>query len=168
MVEPRRRIRRRLFNGGPVEILNEIHDISLAMASEVNILISGGDAEARTALACLIHQNRGPAGPFIVFSTQPEPNPAAARVMIGASNGGTLFIEELAELDTDTQRELLRVVAARRAGAQAAPRRIITATGDNLQDRIAAEPILGNLFYRLNSIHLVVEPIVPHARTWLM
>jgi DNA-binding NtrC family response regulator len=152
-----------------VEIDTEIHDITLAMASDVNILITGGDAEARTALACLIHQNHGPAGSFIVFSAKPARNRAAAQAMIRASSGGTLFIEELADLDTETQRELLRVVDARRAGAEAAaPRRVITAMGDNLQDRIASEPILGNLFYRLNLIHLVVEPIVPYARTWLM
>ena len=142
----------------PVEILDEIHEISLAMASEVNILISGGDAEARAALACLIHQNRGPTGPFIVFSARPQRGPAAAQAMIRASNGGTLFIEELADLDADAQRELLRVVDSRRPGADAAtPRRVITATRDDLQDRIASEPILGYLFYRLNSVHLVVE-----------
>lgn len=152
-----------------MQILDEIHDISLAMASEVNILISGGDAEARTALACLIHQKLGPAGSFIVFSARSEPDPAAAQAMIRASNGGTLFIEELADLDTDTQRELLRVIDACRPGTEAAaPRRVITAMGDDLQDRIASEPILGNLFYRLNSIHLVVELCAPQARTWLM
>ena len=150
-----------------MEIRNETHDIGLAIASEVNILISGGDALARTALAYLIHQNHDPAGSFIVFSARPDP--AAAQAMIRASNGGTLFIEELAELDTEAQRELLRVVDAGQPGAkEAAPRRVITAMGEGLQARIASEPILGNLFYRLNSIHLVVEPDVPQATNWLM
>lgn len=155
--------------GGVMEIHNDIHDISLAIASEVNILISGGDAAARTALAYLIHQNHGSAGSFIVLSARAQPDPAGAQAMIRASNGGTLFIEDLADLDTDTLRELLRVVDARRPGAKAAaPRRVIAAMGDDLQDRIASEPIFGNLFYRLNSIHLVVQPRVPRARTWLM
>lgn len=154
--------------GGEVEIHNEIHDISLAIASEVNILISGGDAEARTALACLIHQSHDSAGSFIVLSARAEPDPAVAQARIRGSNGGTLFIEELADLDTDTLAELLRVVDARRPGAEAAPRRVIAAVGDDLQGRIASEPILGNLFYRLNSIHLVVQPGAPRARTWLM
>jgi DNA-binding NtrC family response regulator len=85
--------------------------------------------------------------------------------MIRASNGGTLFIEELADLDTDTQRELLRVVDARRAGADAAPRRVITAIAADLQDRLASEPILESLFYRLNSLHLFVEPGVRYTTT---
>jgi len=122
----------------------------------------------RTALACLIHQNHGPAGSFIVFSAPPETDPAAAPAMIRAANGGTLFVEELADLDTDTQRELLRVIEARRTGAEAAPRLVIAAMGDDLQDRIAAEPILGALFYRLNALHLIVEAGVPPATTWLM
>jgi DNA-binding NtrC family response regulator len=151
-----------------VEIQLELHDISLAMTSEVNILISGGDTVARTALARLIHQPHGPAESFIVFSARSESDPAATQAMIQASNGGTLFVEELAELDTDRQRELLRVVDARQAGAEAAPRLVIAAMGDDLQGRIAAEPILATLFYRLNSIHLVVEADLHPATTWLM
>ena len=152
-----------------MEVLTEIDDISLAIASEVNILISGGDAVERTALACLIHQNHDPAGSFIVFSAQPEPEPAAAQAMIRASSGGTLFIEELADLDSEAQSELLRVLDARRPGEEsAAPRRVITAMGSDLQDRIASEPVLGDLFYRLNSVHLVVEPDTPRGRAWLM
>lgn len=151
-----------------MDIYNDVQDISLPIAAEVNILISGGNAAARTALACLIHQYHDPAGSFIVFSGRHE-TPAAAQAMIRASNGGTLFIEELVDLDHNTQRELLRVLNARRAGVEpTAPRRVITAMGDYLQGRIASDQVLGDLFYRLNSIHLVVEPCVPQARTWLM
>ena len=159
-----------------MEVHDEIHDISaaiddisLAIASEVNIVISGGDAAARTALAWLIHQSQDSAGSFIVLSAPAERDPAGAQAMIRGSNGGTLFIEELADLDIDTLHELLRVVDARGPDANvAAPRRVIAAMGDDLQDRIASDPILGNLFYRLNSIHLVVQPLVLPAKTWLM
>jgi DNA-binding NtrC family response regulator len=156
-----------VFNGDAVEIPC---DIGLAIASDVNILISGGNADARTSLACLIHQrsDRG-AGSFVVFAPQQASETAETRAMLHASAGGTLFIEELAALNLETQDELLRLVDARQsAPPSAVPRRVIAATGDNLLDRIAAEKFNAELFYRLNSIHLVLRPRDAPACPWVM
>jgi DNA-binding NtrC family response regulator len=145
-------------------------DIGLAIVSDVNILISGGDADARTSLACLIHQRSVlRASSFVVFSPQRELETAETREVIRASSGGTLFIEELAGLNSETQDELLRIVDARLSDPPlAAPRRVIAATGDNLLDRIAAEEFNADLFYRLNSIHLVLRPRETTPPAWVM
>ncbi len=77
-----------------------------------------------------------------------------------AVNGGTLFLDEVGDLPLPMQVKLLRVIqekTVRRLGdtaEQTVDFRIISATHQNLHDKVAAGEFRQDLFYRLNVIEL--------------
>jgi DNA-binding NtrC family response regulator len=138
-------------------------DIECAISSEANVLISGGDPAARTALAQLIHERStgrqrsllvvGGARP--IQRSQPEDEEPS---FVSGAAGRTLFIEELATLDEAAQDELMRLLDS---GADlctngARDTRIIAATAHNLLGRMVSQLFNAALFYRLNIIHIVI------------
>jgi two-component system, NtrC family, response regulator PilR len=77
-----------------------------------------------------------------------------------AADGGTLFLDEVADLPLPMQVKLLRVIQERRVRrigeTQEAPVdvRIISATHQNLRERVEQNRFRQDLFYRLNVIEL--------------
>ena len=77
-----------------------------------------------------------------------------------AANGGTLLLDEVADLPLAMQVKLLRAIqerAVRKIGATAeepADVRIISATHQNLEDCVANKRFRQDLYYRLNVIEL--------------
>jgi two-component system response regulator PilR (NtrC family) len=77
-----------------------------------------------------------------------------------AVNGGTLFLDEVGDLPLPMQVKLLRVIqekTVRRLGdtaEQTVDFRIISATHQNLHDKVQAGEFRQDLFYRLNVIEL--------------
>jgi two-component system response regulator PilR (NtrC family) len=77
-----------------------------------------------------------------------------------AADGGTLFLDEVADLPLAMQVKLLRVIQekrVRRVGdtqEQAIDVRIISATHQNLRERVEQGKFRQDLFYRLNVIEL--------------
>ena len=77
-----------------------------------------------------------------------------------AANGGTLLLDEVADLPLAMQVKLLRAIqerAVRRIGATAeepADVRIISATHQNLEECVANKQFRQDLYYRLNVIEL--------------
>lgn len=97
-----------------------------------------------------------------------------------AADGGTMFLDEIANLSGSGQAKLLRVLQTgefERLGANVTRRtkvRIIAATNANLREAIRAGRFREDLFYRLNVIELEVPPlaerredIVPLAKHFL-
>jgi DNA-binding NtrC family response regulator len=81
------------------------------------------------------------------------------------AEGGTIFLDEIGELPTETQIALLRVLQERefeRVGGSKAIRvnvRVITATNRNLQGAIEAGAFRSDLFYRLNVFPIEIPPL---------
>jgi two-component system response regulator PilR (NtrC family) len=77
-----------------------------------------------------------------------------------AVNGGTLFLDEVGDLPLPMQVKLLRVIqekTVRRLGdttEQPVDFRVISATHQNLHDKVQANEFRQDLFYRLNVIEL--------------
>lgn len=155
-------------------------DIEAAVRSDVNLLLSGGDRITRRFLAHQIHHrsDRG-AGPFVVVDhlgsvTSPRDigrgRSRRGQVSVAAllapsvdwTRGGTLFLEEIADLSETRQTEWLHALERgltqrRRRRADASDdMRIIAATSDERLDQIPSTPVGADLFYRLNLIHVVV------------
>src|SRR5246500_4666505 len=82
------------------------------------------------------------------------------------TNGGTIFLDEIAEIDPSTQVKLLRVMSEQRAfervgGNQTlrADVRIIAATNKNLEQLVREGKFRDDLFFRLNVVRLTMPPL---------
>jgi DNA-binding NtrC family response regulator len=138
-------------------------DIDCAIATEENVLISGGDAAARAALARLIHERSSKKHrSWVVLSNkssiQASSEPDGAPLVLDAA-GRTLFIEELAALDGPEQDNLMRLLEA---GVDALidddrETRIISGTAHNPMARLDSRLFDTGLFYRLNIIHIALD-----------
>ena len=81
------------------------------------------------------------------------------------ANGGTIFLDEVAELPMPTQARLLRVLESgefMKVGSSKVEKtdvRIIAATNVNLQERISDGKFREDLFYRLNTVPILIPPL---------
>ena len=81
------------------------------------------------------------------------------------ADGGTIFLDEVAELPHSTQVRLLRVVQTGEfirvgsAKVQKTNVRVVAATNTNLQDAIQAGRFREDLYYRLNTVPIQVPPL---------
>ncbi len=82
------------------------------------------------------------------------------------ANGGTIFLDEVAEIDASTQVKLLRVMSEERAfervgGNQTlrADVRIIAATNKNLETLVRQGRFRDDLFFRLNVVRITMPPL---------
>jgi len=81
------------------------------------------------------------------------------------ANGGTIFFDEIAELDIDLQVKLLRAIQEReivRIGGNQVIKidvRIITATNKDLQDEVKKGRFREDLYYRLMGLPILLPPL---------
>jgi two-component system response regulator AtoC len=82
------------------------------------------------------------------------------------ANGGTIFLDEVAEIPPSTQVKLLRVISEERAfervgGNQAlrADVRLIAATNKNLETLVREGKFRDDLFFRLNVVRITMPPL---------
>src|SRR5213595_2853249 len=82
------------------------------------------------------------------------------------ANGGTIFLDEVAEIDPSTQVKLLRVMSEDRAfervgGNQTlhADVRIVEATNKNLEQLVREGKFRDDLYFRLNVVRITMPPL---------
>ena len=81
------------------------------------------------------------------------------------ANGGTIFLDEVGELPLATQARLLRVLESGEfipVGAskpQKTDVRVVAATNVNIQEAVARGRFREDLYYRLNTVPIVVPPL---------
>ncbi len=81
------------------------------------------------------------------------------------ADGGTIFLDEIGEIDANTQIKLLRVLQEHefeKVGGEKTIKtdvRVIAATNKNLEEEIKAGRFREDLFYRLNVVRLEVPPL---------
>src|SRR5213083_2364694 len=82
------------------------------------------------------------------------------------ANGGTMFLDEVAEIPSATQVKLLRVISEERAfervgGNQTlrADVRLIAATNKNLEQLVREGKFRDDLFFRLNVVRITMPPL---------
>lgn len=81
------------------------------------------------------------------------------------ADGGTIFLDEVAELPHSTQVRLLRVlqtgefIRVGSAKVQKTNVRVVAATNTNLQEVIQAGRFREDLYYRLNTVPILVPPL---------
>ena len=81
------------------------------------------------------------------------------------ADGGTIFLDEIGEIDMSTQVKILRVLQERefeRVGGEKTLRvdvRLIAATNRDLASEVKKGNFREDLFYRLNVVHIEVPPL---------
>ena len=152
--------------------------------TDSSVMITGESGVGKEVVATLIHQNSQRAnGPHIkvncaaipanlveseLFGHEKGAFTGAGQQRIGRfeqAGGGTIFLDEIAEIPTETQVKLLRVLQERiieRVGSGksiALDVRIITATQVDLEKAIRKGTFRSDLFWRLNVIHIHIPPL---------
>lgn len=145
------------------------------------VLISGQSGSGKELVARSIHQNSHRSkAPFICFSSMQlageelelelfgtEADGANKR-KVGAleeAHGGTLYLEEIANLPFDLQSKLTRVLTSQkfvRIGGQNPVQvdiRVISSTTRNMEDLITSGLFREDLFHRLNVVPLAIPPL---------
>ncbi|MBP3772489.1 MAG: sigma-54-dependent Fis family transcriptional regulator [Treponema sp.] len=81
------------------------------------------------------------------------------------AHGGTIFLDEIGEINMNVQVKLLRVLQERkfeRVGGEVPIEvdvRVIAATNKNLEEEVKAGRFREDLYFRLNGIHIEVPPL---------
>jgi two-component system nitrogen regulation response regulator NtrX len=146
------------------------------------ILIVGPAGAGKELAARAVHSHSARAnGPFIVINAAAmmpermeielfgvEPSVDGQERKVGAleeSHGGTLFIDEIADMSRETQNKILRVLVEqsfqRVGGTQKVQVdvRIISSTGRNIEAEIAAGKFREDLYHRLSVVPIRVPPL---------
>lgn len=91
--------------------------------------------------------------------------PGGKKGLIQLANGGTLFLDEIGDMPLTLQARLLRAIESREVmpvgASQPVPVdiRIISATHQNLQEKINQGQFREDLYYRLNVVPLYLPPL---------
>ena len=152
--------------------------------TDSTILITGETGTGKELVARSIHK-RSPRSSraFVSVNCAAIPTPLMASELFGhekgaftgahqrrlgrfeLAEGGTIFLDEIGELPTETQIALLRVLQDQefeRLGGNKPIRanvRVITATNRDLQAAIKAGSFRSDLFYRLNVFPIEIPPL---------
>ena len=152
--------------------------------SDSSILITGESGVGKEVVATLVHNNSLRAGKAIIkvncaalssslieselFGHEKGAFTGASQQRIGRfeqAEGGTIFLDEIAEVSPDIQVKLLRVLQEREiervGGVEPIPLdvRIIAATQVSLEESLKNQEFRTDLYWRLNVIHIDIPPL---------
>jgi two-component system nitrogen regulation response regulator NtrX len=183
---------------GHSSAINQLrHTIEKVAPTNSRILIVGPSGAGKELAARSIHvQSARANGPFVVINAaaitpermEPElfgieaSNGSQARKSgaLEEAHGGTLFIDEIADMPRETQNKILRVLVDQtfmRVGGTnriSVDVRIVSSTARNLEAEIIAGRFREDLFHRLSVVPIRVPPLaerredVPHLVDYFM
>lgn len=158
--------------------------INKALQSNINVSITGETGTGKEVVAKAIHYNSARKNkPFIAVNMAAIPKElveseffghekgsftGAAERAIGKfeqANGGTIFLDEIAELDLNIQNKLLRALQEReitRVGGSQKIKldvRVITATHKDLAQEVKVGTFREDLYYRIIGLPIELPPL---------
>ncbi|RMX08022.1 nitrogen regulation protein NR(I) [Corticibacter populi] len=147
--------------------------------SLVTVLVTGESGSGKELVARALHKHSPVAqGPFVAINTAAIPQDLLESELFGhergsftgaqtqrrgrfeQADGGTLFLDEIGDMPFDLQTRLLRVLSEGqfyRVGGHTSVKvkvRVIAATHQNLEERVAKGLFREDLFHRLNVIRV--------------
>jgi transcriptional regulator with PAS, ATPase and Fis domain len=153
-------------------------------ATDITVLITGESGTGKEVFPKIIHQlSARKHGPYIAVNCGAIPEGTIDSELFGHEkgaftgahdarkgyfevvNGGTIFLDEVAELPLLTQVRLLRILESGefiRVGSSKVQKtdvRVVAATNVNLQEATASGRFREDLFYRLNTVPIHVPPL---------
>lgn len=168
-------------SGGMRRVYEQIAQVA---GSNTNVLIRGESGTGKELIAHAIHYNSARSDkPFVKVSCAALPETLIESELFGyekgaftgantrklgrfeMANGGSLFLDEIGDLNLTTQIKLLRVIQEReleRLGSTETIKikvRLIAATNKNLESAIEEKTFREDLYYRLNVFTIFVPPL---------
>jgi two-component system nitrogen regulation response regulator GlnG len=169
---------------GRTPAMQEVYKVIGRVApTDATVLIQGETGTGKELIAKTIHYHSERRGPFVALNCSAIPNELLESELFGyergaftgalerrigkfeAAAGGSLFLDEIADLPLALQAKLLRVLQERefnRVGGRDAIRadvRIIAASNQDLDGAVQAGRFREDLFFRLNVVRIVVPPL---------
>ncbi|MEI6124639.1 MAG: sigma-54 dependent transcriptional regulator [Bacteroidota bacterium] len=168
---------------------SQLLELSIDVARQVSptdlsVLITGESGSGKEVFPQIIHQlSARKHGPYIAVNCGAIPEGTIDSELFGHEkgsftgahearkgyfevvNGGTIFLDEIADMPLSTQARLLRVLESGefiRVGSSKVLKtnaRIIAATNINLPEAIQHGKFREDLYYRLNSVPITVPPL---------
>ena len=152
--------------------------------SDISVLVTGETGSGKEVVARVLHQHSPRAdGPFVAINSAAIPAELLESELFGHEKGaftgahsrregrfeeaanGTLFLDEIGDMPLALQTRLLRVLAEGdyyRVGGRdllLADARVITATHQNLEEKVRSGSFREDLYHRLNVINIALPPL---------
>jgi two-component system response regulator AtoC len=172
------------FIGESEEIKKIFHIVNRVAATDSSVIILGETGTGKELVAGAIHYNSPRSdGPFVrvncaalpeqlleseLFGHERGAFTGADRQRIGRfehADGGTIFLDEIADMSQYTQAKVLRVIQEKefeRLGSNETVKtdvRIISATNRDLMQRMQQGLFREDLYYRLNVVSIRLPPL---------
>lgn len=165
--------------------MQEIYELVNTVAkSNSNILITGESGVGKEIIANMLHEKSYRATmPFIPINCQYFSNnlieselfghekgafTGSTSIRIGRleeATGGTVFLDEIGDMDESTQVKLLRVLESRKIERIGSNKlievdfRLVSATNKDIQKSISSNKFREDLLYRINTIEINIPPL---------
>src|SRR4030095_16295253 len=170
--------------GNSPQMLEVYRLIEMVAPSTASVLITGESGTGKELVARNIHlRSKRSEGPFIAINCSAIPETLMESEIFGhekgaftgalerrlgcfeLANGGTIFLDEIAEMPVGTQSKLLRVIEERtfrRLGSKTeidVDVRIVAATNKQPLKAVEAGELRNDLYYRLNVFTISLPPL---------
>ena len=172
------------MTGRSPRMLQIVETIRTAAPSDASVLIEGESGTGKELVASALHaQSRRADGPYIRINCAAIPSELIEselfgyrkgaftgadrdkRGLIEAASGGTLLLDEIAEMPAHLQTKLLRVLQdrrLRRLGDEqevAVDFRLISSTNRDTAQMISEGSLRKDLFFRVSTVRIKVPPL---------
>jgi transcriptional regulator with GAF, ATPase, and Fis domain len=159
-------------------------EIEKVAPSDVTVLVSGESGTGKELVAHAIHAGSSRRDrPFVAVNVSALPESLAEAELFGhergaftgavasrpgrfeLAHGGTLFLDEIGTLSPGVQAKLLRAIESheveRVGGRRLIPVdfRLVSATNEDLEERVRQGTFREDLFYRINTIPIRIPPL---------
>ncbi len=170
--------------GSSARMIDIYKTISRVAPTDATVLIEGETGTGKELIARMIHRNsRRAQQPFVpvdcgaiaptlleseLFGTLKGAYTGADRDRMGvfeAANNGTVFLDEIGDIEVGFQLKLLRFMQEREIRPLGSPRakkvdvRVIAATNRDMQKMVEEGKFREDLWYRLNVVRVTVPPL---------
>lgn len=170
---------------GNAALLNRALEVAIQVApTDISVLVTGESGTGKEIIPQVIHQlSSRKHGEYIAVNCGAIPEGTIDSELFGhekgsftgaagsrqgyfeVANGGTIFLDEVAELPMQTQVRLLRVLETGefiRVGSSKVIKtnvRVVAATNENMQRAISSGKFREDLFYRLSTVPIPLPPL---------
>jgi len=185
MLEKIKSVKQKFGIVGNSTSLNHAIEVAIQVApTDMTVLINGESGTGKESFSKIIHSmSSRKHGQFIAVNCGAIPEGTIDSELFGhekgsftganesrkgyfeVTNKGTIFLDEIGEMPLSTQSRLLRIlengefIKVGSSKVQKTDVRIIAATNVKLQDAVKSKKFREDLFYRLNTVPIIVPPL---------